>query len=57
MPAALLLAAKPQAGSFDATFPAVKTLELAAGAVTLVRLALNLREGLRMTGRRRGRAG
>lgn len=54
IPAAFYLAAKAQAGSFDATFYAVQALELAAGAANLTLLALNIRDGRRMTaGRRR----
>lgn len=54
IPAAFYLAAKAQAGSFDATFYSVQALELAAGAANLTLLALNIRDGRRMTaGRRR----
>lgn len=57
VPAAFLLSAKATAGTFDATFFAVQALELLAGATNLALLGLNLRDGLRMTGRlrRRGR--
>lgn len=58
MPAALYLAHKAKAGEFDAAFQAVQALELVAGAANLTLLSLNLRDGLRMTGRlRRGRPG
>lgn len=54
VPAALFLAARAQAGAFDATFYAVQVLELLAGAVNLTLLGLNIRDGRRMTvGRRR----
>jgi hypothetical protein len=38
---------------FDALFYAVQALELAAGAVNIALLSLNMRDGLRMTGRLR----
>ena len=53
-PSALLLAHKASAGAFDGTFYAVQALELTAGAVNIVLLGLNMRDGLRMTARRRG---
>ena len=56
VPSALVLAAKAQAGSFDATFHAVQALELAAGAANLALLGLNLRDGRRMTAGRRAKA-
>lgn len=55
IPAALYLAAKAKAGEFDATFYLVQSLEFAAGAVNLTLLALNMRDGLTMTGRLRRR--
>lgn len=54
IPSALFLSAKAQAGELDAAFMAVQALELAAGALNLTLLGLNLRDGLRLTrGRRR----
>ncbi|MCB6179854.1 hypothetical protein LHP98_17165 [Rhodobacter sp. Har01] len=57
VPSALFLASKAQAGALDAAFYAVQALELAAGAVNLALLGLNLRDGRRMTAGQRGRAG
>lgn len=51
IPAALFLASKAKAGEFDATFYAVQALELIAGATNLALLGLNMRDGLRLTGR------
>ena len=51
VPAAFFLAWRSAAGLFDATFYAVQAIELAAGAVNLVLLGLNMRDGLRVTGR------
>ena len=55
IPSALFLAAKANAAEFDAAFHTVQTLELTAGAVNLVLLGLNVRDGLRMKGRLRRR--
>jgi len=51
LPSAIFLASKANAGSFDATFYAVQMLELAAGALNFIMLALNMRDGLRLSGR------
>ena len=53
IPSALYLASKARAGEFDAAFYAVQALELAAGAVNITLLGLNMRDGLRMKGRLR----
>jgi hypothetical protein len=53
IPAALFLAHKAKAGEFDTIFYTVQGIELFAGAVNLALLALNMRDGLRMTGRLR----
>ncbi len=53
IPAALFLASKANAGEFDATFYAAQAVELAAGAINLTLLCLNMRDGLRMKGRLR----
>ena len=53
IPSALYLASKAMAGEFDAAFYAVQALELAAGAVNITLLGLNMRDGLRMKGRLR----
>lgn len=49
IPSALLLSYKAQSGEFDGIFYGVQAIELAAGAVNVVLLALNLRDGLRMS--------
>lgn len=58
VPAALFLSYKARADEFDIVFYAVQALELAAGAVNITLLVLNMRDGLRMKGRfrRRGAA-
>jgi hypothetical protein len=48
VPAALFLAAKARMGEFDTAFYAVQAVELAAGAVNVALLSLNVRDGLRM---------
>ena len=53
IPSALYLSFKAQAGTFDAGFYAVQVLELGAGAVNIALLGLNMRDGLRMTGKLR----
>jgi hypothetical protein len=56
VPAALFLAAKARAGAFDATFLTVQGVELVAGAVNILLMTLNIRDGRRMTaGRRRAK--
>ena len=56
IPSALYLHAKAQAGDFDAVFYAVQALEIAAGLVNVTMLALNMRDGLTMTRKKRARA-
>ena len=51
IPAALFLSWKAATDEFDSAFYAVQALELVAGAVNFTLLALNMRDGLRMTGR------
>lgn len=53
VPAALFLAARAEAGKIDTVFYAVQALELVAGAVNIWLLTLNMRDGLKMTARRR----
>lgn len=53
IPAAILLARWSAAGNFGTGFIAVQTLELAAGATNITLLALNVRDGLRLSGRLR----
>lgn len=57
IPSALWLASKAQAGDFDTAFYVVQTVELMAGALNITLLALNMRDGLRMTAGRRARRG
>ncbi|MBR0813285.1 MULTISPECIES: hypothetical protein [Bradyrhizobium] len=51
IPAALFLASKAKAAEFDTTFYVVQTLELFAGAMNIVLLGLNMRDGFKMKGR------
>ncbi len=53
IPSALFLSFKAQAGAFDTAFYAVQAVELAAGAVNIALLGANMRDGLRLTARRR----
>ncbi len=53
LPAAWFLASKAAAGEFDSTFYGLQTLELIAGAANLTMMAMNIRDGLRMTGKLR----
>lgn len=52
-PCALALHLLAQAGSFGATFYAVQAVELVAGPVNIALMALNVRDGLRLSGRLR----
>lgn len=56
LPSAFALASMANAGRFDALFYAVQVLELVAGAVNVVLIALNVRDGLRLGGRLSPRA-
>ncbi len=51
VPAAWFLAGKAAAGEFDSTFCTIQVIELIAGAANLTMMGLNIRGGLRMTGR------
>ena len=51
VPSAIFLSFKAQAGTFDAAFYVVQALELAAGAVNITLLGLNMRDGFRLTGK------
>ena len=53
IPSALFLSSKAQAGEFDAMFLVVQALELAAGAVNIALMTLNMRDGLRIAGKLR----
>ncbi len=50
-PAALYLDRLASQGEFGTLFYTIQTLELIAGAVNLTLMSLNLRDGLRLTGR------
>jgi hypothetical protein len=54
IPSALFLASKARVAEFDTGFYAAQALELAAGAVNIALLALNMRDGLKLKGRLRG---
>ena len=56
VPCAIFLNRWASAGSFDTTFYVVQALELLAGATNVTLLALNVRDGLRLTGRLRASA-
>lgn len=57
VPSAFFLAARASVGQFDAAFYIVQGIELAAGAVNISLMSLNMRDGLAMTlKRRRGAA-
>lgn len=51
LPSAVYLAIKANAGEFDPIFYAVQSIELCAGAINLALIGLNIRDGLRLTGR------
>ena len=51
VPCAIVLSARAQAGQFDDLFYAIQAVELAAGLVNMALLALNVRDGFRLTGR------
>lgn len=51
VPAALYLAWKAAHGAFDLSFWVVQSAELIAGAANITLMSLNIRDGLKMTGR------
>jgi len=51
VPCAIFLDRWAAAGTFDATFYLVQGLEFLAGATNLGLMGLNIRDGLRMSGR------
>lgn len=51
VPSALHLSFKAQASAFDTGFYTVQAVELLAGALNIALLSLNVRDGLRLTGR------
>jgi len=54
IPAALFLSALASRGEFGTAFYAVQAVELVAGAVNLILMGLNIRDGLYASGRLRG---
>ncbi|TDF41380.1 hypothetical protein EYS14_00520 [Alteromonadaceae bacterium M269] len=52
-PCAIFLNQWAESGTFDTRFYLVQSLELLAGAVNLVLMRINLKDGLRMTGKLR----
>ena len=56
IPCALFLDGRAAQGLFDARFYVVQGVELLAGAVNLLLMGLNIRDGFRLTGRFRPRA-
>ncbi len=57
VPAAVFLALRASGGDFDVWFVVVQGIELAAGALNITLMALNIRDGMRLSGRRKGLAG
>ncbi|WP_424942253.1 hypothetical protein [Aliiroseovarius crassostreae] len=53
LPAAFFLDHKAHAGEFDALFYTVQGIELLAGGMNLTLMGLNIRDGRRMTAKRR----
>jgi len=53
VPSAFFLAGRAAAGQFDGAFAIVQTIELTAGAGNLALMGLNIRDGLRLTAKRR----
>lgn len=51
IPCAIVLNRWAAAGIFDATFYVVQTLELLVGAVNLTLMGMNIRDGMKMSGR------
>lgn len=51
LPSAWFLAGKAATGQFDGTFYLIQGIELIAGLVNLTLMGMNIRDGLRMTGK------
>ncbi|AHD08614.1 FAD-dependent oxidoreductase [Phaeobacter gallaeciensis] len=51
VPMAFFLESKAAAGQFDATFYSLQAVELLAGATNLVLMGLNMRDGIRLSGK------
>jgi hypothetical protein len=56
IPCAVFLNRWASAGTFDTTFYMVQSVELLAGAMNLTLMGLNIRDGLKMSGRFRKKA-
>ena len=54
VPCAIVLSRWSAAGSFDTAFYVVQAIELSGGAINLALMGMNIRDGLRMSGRLRG---
>ena len=54
-PCAIFLNLWAEAGSFDTTFYIVQGVELLAGAINLTLMSMNMRDGLKLTGKLRRR--
>ncbi len=55
LPCAIVLNRWASTGSFDAAFYYVQAIELLAGATNLVLMSLNIRDGLRLSGKLRSK--
>ena len=55
IPSALFLASRAKGGNFNTWFYIIQTIELLAGATNFTLLALNMRDGFKMTSGRRRR--
>lgn len=55
LPSAIFLDQWAAAGSFDTKFYIVQGLELAVGAINLTLMSMNMRDGLKLTGRLRAK--
>ena len=53
VPAALYLSVKASAGEFDRAFYSVQGVELIAGVMNIALMALNMRDGIRLSRRRK----
>ena len=53
IPSAIFLSIKAQAGTFDTAFYAIQSIELVFGAINITLLSLNMRDGLRLSGKLR----
>ncbi len=51
IPCALFLASKAKSGEFDGVFYAIQVVEIIVGGINIVLLGLNMRDGLKMSGR------